>query len=173
MIGPRLYLRPLGLGDHAGGEWLAGGGLRFDRVEAVLRGDHAIERAILTTRGLTAWAEARGVRAETEKRLANLTCPAAPWAGLALDRPLIMGVVNVTPDSFSDGGDFATAEAAVVQGRALREAGADILDVGGESTRPGAEPVAVEEELRRVVPVVAALAGDGRRRVGRHAACAR
>jgi dihydropteroate synthase len=73
--------------------------------------------------------------------------------------PKLMGVVNVTPDSFSDGGLFLDAEAAVAHGRQLAEEGAEILDVGGESTRPGAEEVSVEEELARVVPVVRGLAG--------------
>lgn len=71
----------------------------------------------------------------------------------------VMGVLNVTPDSFSDGGLFLSEQAAVNHGIELVEQGADILDVGGESTRPGAEPVGVEEELRRVAPVVEALAG--------------
>lgn len=74
-----------------------------------------------------------------------------------------MGVVNVTPDSFSDGGRFADHAAAIAHGRALAAEGADWVDVGGESTRPGAEPVAEAEELRRVVPVVEALAADGLR----------
>jgi dihydropteroate synthase len=77
-------------------------------------------------------------------------------------RALIMGVVNVTGDSFSDGGEFADADAAIAQGRMLAEQGAEIIDIGGESTRPGATPVSVEEELRRVMPVVSALAGDPR-----------
>jgi dihydropteroate synthase len=72
-----------------------------------------------------------------------------------------MGVVNVTPDSFSDGGLFLDPEAAVAHGERLVRDGADILDVGGESTRPGAEPVSEEEELRRVVPVVERLAASG------------
>jgi dihydropteroate synthase len=69
----------------------------------------------------------------------------------------LMGVVNVTPDSFSDGGLYLDPEAAISHGRELAAAGAEILDVGGESTRPGAEPVAAEEELRRVVPVIDGL----------------
>ena len=73
----------------------------------------------------------------------------------------IMGIVNVTPDSFSDGGEFLDAESAIAHGRALASEGADLLDVGGESTRPGAEAVEAEEELRRVIPVISALAGDG------------
>src|SRR5919206_1163405 len=73
----------------------------------------------------------------------------------------IMGVVNVTPDSFSDGGAFEDAHAAVAHGRRLAGEGARILDVGGESTRPGADPVPAEDELRRVVPVVEGIAGLG------------
>jgi dihydropteroate synthase len=80
---------------------------------------------------------------------------------LILDRPLIMGVVNVTPDSFSDGGQFLPAQAAVDHARRLIDEGADLLDVGGESTRPGAAPVALDEERRRVLPVIEALVGAG------------
>lgn len=76
---------------------------------------------------------------------------------LSKQRTAIMGVLNVTPDSFSDGGQYATADAAMEQARAMIGAGADIIDVGGESTRPGAKPVSVDEELARVVPVVRAL----------------
>jgi dihydropteroate synthase len=78
----------------------------------------------------------------------------------AVGLPLIMGVVNVTPDSFSDGGLFLDADAAVEHGLRLVDEGADILDVGGESTRPGAEPVSEEEERERVLPVVERLARD-------------
>ncbi|HEY8002239.1 MAG TPA: dihydropteroate synthase [Solirubrobacterales bacterium] len=76
-------------------------------------------------------------------------------------RPQLMGVVNVTPDSFSDGGLFLAPEPAIAHGRGLAAQGADILDVGGESTRPGAEAVSAEVELQRVGPVVEALAGAG------------
>jgi dihydropteroate synthase len=69
-----------------------------------------------------------------------------------------MGIVNVTPDSFSDGGKFADADRAIAHGKQLAEEGADFLDVGGESTRPGAEPLSAEEEQRRILPVIAALA---------------
>src|SRR2546421_12655985 len=72
--------------------------------------------------------------------------------------PLVMGVLNVTPDSFSDGGRWLDADAAVAHGLEMTAEGADVVDVGGESTRPGAEPVAEAEELRRVLPVVEALA---------------
>lgn len=73
-------------------------------------------------------------------------------------RALVMGVLNVTPDSFSDGGRFFSYEAAVAHGFEMVAEGADVVDVGGESTRPGAEPVAEDEELRRVIPVIEALA---------------
>src|SRR4029079_3043788 len=76
---------------------------------------------------------------------------------------LVMGIVNVTPDSFSDGGQFLDAETAIAHGRELIAEGADILDIGGESTRPGAEPVDADEEIRRVIPVIEALAADGAR----------
>jgi dihydropteroate synthase len=80
---------------------------------------------------------------------------------LSLERPLVMGVVNVTPDSFSDGGLYADTLRAVAHARRLVEEGADILDIGGESTRPGAAPVALEEERRRVLPVLEAMVSSG------------
>ncbi len=80
---------------------------------------------------------------------------------LDLSRPALMGILNVTPDSFSDGGLHFAIDAALAHGRRLAEEGADIIDVGGESTRPGAAPVSPEEELRRVLPVVRALAEEG------------
>ncbi|GHF23342.1 dihydropteroate synthase [Kordiimonas sediminis] len=80
---------------------------------------------------------------------------------LAFTRPLIMGVLNVTPDSFSDGGDFIDPDAAVRRARQMVAEGADIIDIGGESTRPGAKPVWEGEEANRILPVIAALAGEG------------
>lgn len=79
---------------------------------------------------------------------------------LKLDRPRVFGIVNVTPDSFSDGGGNATLDAAVAYGLRLAEEGADALDIGGESTRPGADDVSIEEELRRVIPVIERLAKE-------------
>ena len=80
---------------------------------------------------------------------------------LALDRPLVMGIVNVTPDSFFDGGRYADTRAAVARARRLVEEGADLVDIGGESSRPGAAPVPADEELARVLPVLEALDGLG------------
>ena len=87
-----------------------------------------------------------------------VTTPAS-WAGMPLTRPLVMGILNVTPDSFSDGGLHASAEAAIAAGRQMLADGADILDIGGESTRPGAAPVTPGEEQARILPVIRALSG--------------
>lgn len=81
------------------------------------------------------------------------------WAGLDLDLPLVMGILNVTPDSFSDGGRHFDPDRAIAAGLAMAEVGAAIVDVGGESTRPGASPVSADEEQARILPVIRALAG--------------
>ena len=85
----------------------------------------------------------------------------ASWAGLALSRTLVMGILNITPDSFSDGGAHAGTTAAIAAGRRMMAEGADILDIGGESTRPGAAPVAPAQEQARILPVIRALAAEG------------
>ncbi|TAM19389.1 MAG: dihydropteroate synthase, partial [Rhodanobacter sp.] len=89
----------------------------------------------------------------------DLFAPVLDCAGrpLRLDRPRVVGILNVTPDSFSDGGAYADIDAAVAHGLAMAEQGADMLDVGGESTRPGAADVSPDEELRRVIPVIEQL----------------
>ena len=87
--------------------------------------------------------------------------PAARFQDLPTDRTLVMGILNVTPDSFSDGGKHATADTAIAAGLRMLYAGADIIDVGGESTRPGAEDVSPEDEQRRVIPVIEALVKAG------------
>ncbi|MEP6907795.1 MAG: dihydropteroate synthase [Pseudoxanthomonas sp.] len=88
------------------------------------------------------------------------TTPVIDCAGriLKLDRPQVMGIVNVTPDSFSDGGEHDTTQAAIAHALKLVEEGADLIDIGGESTRPGADDVSLDEELRRVIPVIQQLA---------------
>lgn len=90
-----------------------------------------------------------------------------PWIlrtrNLTRDKlPILLGILNVTPDSFSDGGQFNTVDLAVARGLAMEAEGADILDIGGESTRPGAEPVGTDEELRRTIPVIRRLAREVR-----------
>lgn len=91
---------------------------------------------------------------------ARLSAPRPDLCGLTLDRPRVMGILNVTPDSFSDGGDHAALEAAVARARVMAGE-ADILDIGGESTRPGAAEVSVDEEIRRTAPVIAAIRAAG------------
>lgn len=93
--------------------------------------------------------------------LRQIEAPRAPIGKFDWNEPVIMGIVNVTPDSFSDGGQFANAEQAIMQGRQLIKDGAHILDIGGESTRPGAESVDEEIELARALPVIEVLAGEG------------
>jgi dihydropteroate synthase len=142
---------------------LAGGPVAFSAVEVIRRSGASRTTAASSLPALRSCRDRgdAGLSAAIEERLAALTAPRAPLAGLSLDRPRLMGVVNVTPDSFSDGGRYASADAAIAHGRALLAAGADILDIGGESTRPGAAAVAVAEEIDRVVPVVEMLAKAG------------
>jgi len=138
------YWRPVPMTDPArpaGALPLAGGWCWFSHVER-------LDRA-----GGSELVELSAVPGPVLDRLA---APRADVLGLSLDRPRIMGIVNVTPDSFSDGGRFLGAGAAVAQARALAEGGADILDIGGESTRPGAKVLPEPEEIARVVPVVRA-----------------
>lgn len=142
------YFRPIAMTDPArppGALTLAGGWCWFDRVEVLSR---AAAGRIIAASELPA------------PVLHRLTAPCAAFAGLALDRPRLMGILNVTPDSFSDGGHFFAAEAAVAQARAMA-LGAEIIDIGGESTRPGAAEVPVEEEIARTAPVIRALRGGG------------
>jgi dihydropteroate synthase len=102
----------------------------------------------------------RPVRDVDPAHLSVLTAPLPPWAGLP-PGPKVMAVLNVTPDSFSDGGRHLTPEAAIAAGRAMMAEGADILDIGGESTRPRSAPTSPAEERARVLPVIAALAAEG------------
>jgi len=162
-----IYLRPLGLYPHARGEaaeavWgglhLAGGWLDFSALEIIERNGARLERRIA---GLGEFMERDwGRRALNASDMFEALAADRPrLAGLALDRPRIMGIVNVTPDSFSDGGRHATTEAAIAHAHRLVAEGADILDIGGESTRPGSDPVPLDEELARIMPVIEALAG--------------
>ena len=160
-----IYLRPLGLGATAApaqGLPLAGGPLWFAAAEVATRAapEDMARQSLPIEAALARVASEAGPDAASALR-DRLSRPRAAFAGLALDRARIMGVINVTPDSFSDGGDRFDPGRAVSDGQAMLAAGADILDVGGESTRPGAAPVDSEEEQRRVLPVVRALAAEG------------
>ena len=160
-----LYVRPSGIldGDSAVRAIedgvalpLAGGPRAFTSCEIIRRvaaGEHTIHTVPVATLS-------GGLAGEKISETVNaLTAARSAIQGLAFERPLLMGVVNVTPDSFSDGGRFDSAEAAIAHGRTLADAGADILDIGGESSRPGAAAVPVAEELARVMPVIEGLRG--------------
>lgn len=170
---PDLYLAPEGMLTGAVATAAAASGLAlrygaadaFSLIRLVARDQtNSVSTCLASVPDLLTWLE-QGcptfARWDLERQLDHLTRPLPPWAGLSLRGPLVMGILNVTPDSFSDGGDHADAPAAIAHGRALLAAGADILDIGGESTRPGATPVAPEVEIARVVPVIAALAASG------------
>jgi dihydropteroate synthase len=161
-----IYLRPVAFLPHRAapssevaepGMRLAGGWLRFTALEIARRQGGATIREVVPLDSIWDREWGRHV-ASASAGLDNLLGPRARIAGLSLERPLIMGIVNVTPDSFSDGGRLQSAHAAVDHALRLAAEGADILDIGGESTRPGSDPVSVEDELDRVLPVIAALA---------------
>ena len=143
------YYRPLVMTDPArpeGALSLAGGWGWFTHVEVLARG---APPAVIAADNLPAdWHD-------------RLTAPRPAIAGLPMDRPAVMGILNVTPDSFSDGGRFADDADALNAGLEMVSAGADILDIGGESTRPGAATVDEAEEIRRTAPVIDLLAGQG------------
>lgn len=138
----------------AGAHRLAGGWASFDLVDVVQRDNAGYSVSRHTPDEVTAMA---GDRNRAVTALERLMGPRSDWAGLSLDHPVIMGILNVTPDSFSDGGRHNAPARAVAAGRAMIEAGAGIVDIGGESTRPGAEPVTRNQELARVLPPIAGL----------------
>ena len=159
----RLYLRPVGAARPAGSA--ADKTAWPDRpVEVLVRRVETpgeVHSAVAPFDRVRAWAAAAGWAGVIDAWGRRAAAERPALAGMSLDRPRIMGIVNVTPDSFSDGGDYLDPQRAVAHGLALRQAGADILDIGGESTRPGAPPVDPQEERRRVVPVVRGLADAG------------
>ena len=160
-VTPRGILRGVAAraGLAHGQAWPMPGGLAFTAA-IVSRRDGAVVTQTLVTRG--------GYKADPEidRELAGIAAPRTTFAGQSfsgqtLAQTILMGVLNVTPDSFSDGGRFADITAAVAHGRAMAAAGAALIDVGGESTRPGAAAVDAGEEVMRTAGVVKALTGDG------------
>lgn len=163
-----VYLRPLGLftprqtsqdgeSDEVwGGLPLAGTSLAFTAVEAIERQGLGATRRVIGLGELFERDWGRSTLAASDL-VENMRAGRARLAGLSLDRPRIMGIVNVTPDSFSDGGRNAGTESAIAHGLQLAAEGADILDIGGESTRPGSDVVPLDEELDRVIPVIEGL----------------
>ena len=159
----KLYLNPVGLiyGATAGAAVadglalpLAGGAIAFAAAELIEGVAGSTKRRLLTAQQIVGSGDT-----DLGSLVARVTAPRPPFAGLSLDRPRLMGIVNVTPDSFSDGGLYDTTEGAIVHAAGLAEAGADIVDVGGESTRPGSDAVAEADELARIVPVIKGLCG--------------
>lgn len=171
--GGGLYLLPAGLvwGEQAaaaviaGNGWpLADGWAAFTALGVVTRrAGGGADLAVASFAEVVDWAEGEdpALARQVAEAIHRMGARRGKWGGLDMDRPRIMGIVNVTPDSFSDGGLAFETGAAIARGLALAEAGAEIIDVGGESTRPGADPVSPEEETRRVLPVVGALAEKG------------
>jgi dihydropteroate synthase len=155
---PSTYIRPFGRITRPArgpGSALVVAGrndLRFAAAELIERDAGKIGRRIMPAAEVLAGGL---IPADLGERLGRAR---APVAGLALDRPRLMGIVNVTPDSFSDGGRFLAPQDAIVQALRLEAEGADIIDVGAESTRPGSDPVGLDEELSRVMPVLEGLA---------------
>ncbi|MBO37795.1 MAG: dihydropteroate synthase [Rhodospirillaceae bacterium] len=101
-----------------------------------------------------------GLAALITTLIERVSRPSRTFAGLSLEKPVLMGVLNVTPDSFHDGGQFDSHDAAVSHGKRLINAGAEIVDIGGESTRPGAKSISVQEEVDRILPVIEQLAAE-------------
>ena len=164
----RHYLRPFGpLFPAPGIDAIRSGGrddLAFAAVERITRSGGARETVdCLTASELRASNFAGGTGGLTVAALLSRhESRRASLHSIALDRPRIMGIVNVTPDSFSDGGQHATTQAAIAHALQLEAEGADILDIGGESTRPGSNAVSIDEELSRVIPVIEGLAGKSK-----------
>jgi dihydropteroate synthase len=168
-----LFARPVGLsaamrpGGHEqtrAGLRLAGGWLEFTSLEVIERAGRGRKARVA---GLGEFCERDWGRHTLTAAglLEALRLPRPRLAGLSLDRPLVMGIVNLTPDSFSDGGRLATAEAAIAHALKLEAEGADILDLGAESTRPGSDPVPLAEELSRLMPVIDGLVGRTQARI--------
>jgi dihydropteroate synthase len=164
----RVYLRPTAFVDAPFGldgqvARLAGGLLFFSAVEAIRLENGRRVLELIPVEAMEAALPRLGARAEQAWR--NLQAPRPPLRlgerVIRLDQPQVMGILNTTPDSFSDGGAHADAEAAALAGFAMAEAGAALIDVGGESTRPGAKPVWEGDEIARVEPVVRRLAAGG------------
>lgn len=156
-----IYLQPSGIiwGQAAAAAFeakaalpLAGGPAHFLAAELIEGTPDSHRRRFISLPELMASGETA-----ISQLLQKISARRPPIAGIDFGRPLIMGIVNVTPDSFSDGGELASAEAAASHARKLTAEGADLIDIGGESTRPGAAEVAADEEIRRIAPVLEML----------------
>lgn len=172
--GGRIYLRPIGLlyggvaarALSSGAALSIGGGeIAFLQIEVISRlSSSVVQRDMVPLADWPVWRMSlpARLRDRADAIFSKIIAPRKGPAGYEeKSGALIMGIVNVTPDSFADGGLYFDANAAIAHGRRLIEAGADVLDIGGESTRPGALPVSEDEEIRRIIPVIEGLAGLG------------
>ena len=170
--GDRVAIRPLGLiageaGASAAHNGLArpltGGRLFYTACQVFVERAETVSHCVAAPAAVEDWAASvgGGLESAVGRVFANLAGPRMAFSGLALDRARVVGIVNVTPDSFFDGGRHGAVDAAIAHGEALIAAGVDILDIGGESTRPGSEATPGDIELERVLPVVRALSGRG------------
>ena len=159
----QVYLAPADLlsGALAAGIVASGRALPFGASQAFCCAYLAARAADKVSVYRLSVLELKGLHPEVDAAVAVFSQPLPPFGGIAMDRPRIMGIVNVTPDSFSDGGDRFDPATAIADALAMVDAGAEIIDIGGESTRPGAPEVSPEDEIRRVVPVTSALAEAG------------
>jgi dihydropteroate synthase len=162
--GSEVYISPRGLvwgtiaraaAQSGVGGLIAGGATGFTAAEIIERDGAGMHRNWVTYVALK-----ESQDPILMEMLARIEAPRPALPGLDFAQPCIMGVINVTPDSFSDGGQNPDPRSAIAHGRALAAAGAHVLDVGGESTRPFAEPLPLDQERARALPVVEALAGD-------------
>jgi dihydropteroate synthase len=162
---PGIYLEPVGLlygsiaRDAIANGWalpLAGGSIAFGAMRLWEGQAGNVKHAVVRLSTIRAIDDSR-----VKELLERIVAPRAPILGVSMDWPRIVGIVNVTPDSFSDGGEWLDPQAAIDHAAKLAADGADFIDVGGESTRPGADPISAEEELRRVLPVLRGLSKLG------------
>ncbi len=161
----KVYLRPLGIVGGADGDALikagfglplAGGRRAFTSLELIRRKSGGTSHRIIRVSDRAAMDRLVG-----KAQLECLIEPRDPILGIDGRVPCLMGVINATPDSFSDGGRFISAADAVSAGWAMQVAGACLIDIGGESTRPGADPVSEDEEAKRVLPIISGLTAAG------------
>ena len=163
----RTWLQPVGISafnpDDEAQMPLAGGPYGFSQIDVINRINGRVTVCRIAAHDVLALAAAAGDEAEARAKLTlhRLTRPRKPYAGLDMAQFHVMGIINTTPDSFSDGGDHWAAETALTSAKQMVADGAAILDIGGESTRPGAEPVSHDEECRRILPVIETLSAAG------------
>lgn len=167
-----LFTRPIPLDPNASnylldsgkGLPLAGGPLAFSYLEIISWDRKKLpSKKILSIDELNNWLKKQSEKTKhtIESQITNITSPRVDMAGFSFKHPCIMAILNLTPDSFYDGGKYMNAEEASEHARKMTKSGADMIDIGGESTRPGASPINETEELKRILPVLKTLVAEG------------